>query len=122
MAITWRDAVSAVALGLIIIVYMSHLSDGSWLLSSTWATAAVILLLGIGGRAIGVHGDAHRRPKEWFPALLRRIASALGVVALAAGLIALLGDSAFALRILVLTSIVVWGAISLGHVYLPAGD
>jgi hypothetical protein len=117
MDLTWRDLFSTLALGLILIVYMSY-SQGArlWLISSAWSAAAVILLIGLGGRAISVRGGIHGKSRELFPIVLRAAASALGVIALGAGLIALFGDSAYALKIEVMTSIAVWGALSLSHV------
>ena len=115
MDLTWRDLVSTVALGLMLIGYTVYLTGGVSLISSTWATAAVLLIVGIGGRVIGT-GGGKAPSQELFPRVLRVVGGVIGVVALLAGLSAVLVGSAYALKIFVMSSIVVWAATVLSHV------
>ena len=117
MDLTWRDAVATLAFMTMLVVYGAYLSAGSkWLLSSTWATAAVLLIVGLGGLVVSVRGEVHGRSKELFAAAMRITAAVFGVVALLAGLAAVLVDSAYALKILVMASIVVWSSTTLSHI------
>jgi hypothetical protein len=117
MDLTWRDAISTLAVGAIFLLYMTFMQGGALpLLSSAWANAAAILVIGLGGMVISVRGDSHTRSKELFQVILRRAASVLGVIALIAGLAALVADSSRALTILVAFSIMVWGASVVSHV------
>jgi hypothetical protein len=114
--LTWRDAIASLALCTILVVYVVYLADGLWLISSTWATAAAILIIGLGGRVISVRGDARVGTHERFHQVLRVAAAVFGVVALLAGLAAIVADSAYSLKILVMSSIIVWGAGLVSHV------
>jgi hypothetical protein len=117
MDLTWRDAVATLALIVMLAIYGAYLSAGSkWLLSSSWATAAVLLVVGLAGLVISVRGEVHGRSRGFFAAAMRITAAVFGVIALLAGLAALLIDSAYALKILVMASIVVWSSTTLSHV------
>jgi hypothetical protein len=116
MDLTWRDAISTLVLVAMLVIYAEYLGGGLWLISSTWATSAVVLILGLGGRVISIRGDARVRYRERFHAILSVVATAFTVIALTFGLAALLADSAYALKILIMASIVVWAASLLSHV------
>lgn len=115
MDLTWRDAVSTLAMAIMLIIYAAHGASGFWLISSTWAAAAVLLMVGLGGRVISAGGKAVPS-SELFHRLLRVAAALFGVIALLAGLSALILSSAYALRIFIMSSIIVWAATVLSHV------
>lgn len=115
MDLTWRDAVSTLALVIMLVVYAAYLTGGFWLISSTWAAAAVLLVVGLGGRVIGVGGRAVPSA-ELFHRVLRIAAATFGVIALLAGLSALFLSSAYALKIFIMSSIVVWVTTVLSHI------
>jgi hypothetical protein len=122
MGLTWRDAVSSCVIVVILIVYTAYLEGTSLLLiSSTWATSAVILVLGIGCAVIG-GGDLYTRPQPRLGAVFRRIATGLGAIAVIAGLIGLVTGSAHALEILIVVTIAWLGTAIFWHVLTIGSD
>jgi hypothetical protein len=115
MDLTWRDAVSTLALVIMLVIYATYLSGGFWLLSSTWAAAAVLLIVGLGGRVIAVGGQAVPSA-ELFHRVVRVTAAAFSIIALLAGLTALVLNSAYALMIFIMSSIIVCAAGLLSHI------
>lgn len=115
MDLTWRDAVSTLALVIILVIYATYLAGGFWLISSTWAAAAVVLIIGLAGRVVSA-GDKAVRSAELFHRVLRVAAAVFGVIALLAGLTALFLSSAYALKIFIMSSIVVWVSTLLSHI------
>jgi hypothetical protein len=115
MDLTWRDAVSTLALVIMLLIYASYLAGGFWLISSTWAAGAVLLIVGIGGRVISAGGKASESG-ELFHRLLRIAAAVFGLIALLAGLTAVMLSSAYALKIFIMSSIIVWAGTVLSHV------
>ncbi len=115
MDLTWRDVISTLALVAILVIYAAYLGASLGLFSSAWATASMILLIGLGGRVISVRGDAGR-PRQRYQLVLQVVATVIGVVALLAGVSALILDSAYALKLLVMSSIVVWAVSVVSHV------
>lgn len=115
MDLTWRDAVSTLALIIMLLIYVSYMTGSFWLISSTWAAAAVLLIVGIGGRMISVGGKAIPSG-ELFHRLVRVAAGVFGVIALLAGLSAVMLSSAYALKIFIMSSIIVWAATLVSHV------
>lgn len=120
MGLTWRDAVSSGTLAVIVIVYAAYLGGSSLLLiSSAWATSAVVLLLGI-GCAVTAGRDLYTRPQPRLGEVFRRIATGLGAIAVIAGLTGLITGSAHALEILVLVTIpwlgtgIFWHVLTIG--------
>jgi hypothetical protein len=116
MDLTWRDAISTLVLVVMIVVYAEYLQGSLWLISSPWATSAVVLMLGLGGRLISVRGDARVRFRERIHAILSVAATVFAVIALIFGFAALVADSAYALKILIMASIAGWAAGTLSHV------
>jgi len=117
MDLTWRDAVATAALVAMLLIYSAYLTAGSkWLLASPWSTAAALLLVGLGGLVVSVRGHVHGRSKELFAVAMRITASVFGIIALLAGVAALLVDSAYALKILVMSSIVTWLGTTVSHI------
>jgi hypothetical protein len=116
MGLTWRDAVSACTITVILIAYVAYLEGTSLLLiSSTWAASAVILVLGIGGAVLG-GGDLYTRPQPRLGEIFRRIATGFGAIAVIAGLTGLIAGSAHALEILVVVTIAWLGTAPFWHV------
>jgi hypothetical protein len=116
MGLTWRDAVSSLAILVIVIAYAAYLGGTTLLLiSSTWATSAVVLVLGI-GCAVVAASDLYTRPQPRLGEVFRRITTVLGTIAVIAGLIGLITASAHALEILVVVTITLLGTATFWHV------
>jgi hypothetical protein len=116
MGLTWRDAVSSFAILVIIVAYAAYLGGTTLLLiSSTWATSAVVLVLGI-GCAVVAASDLYTRPQPRSGEVFRRITTVLGTIAVIAGLIGLVTGSAHALEILVVVTITLLGTATFWHV------
>lgn len=116
MGPTWRDAVSFCTIVTIVVTYAAYLGGtGLLLISSAWATSAVVLVLGIGCAVIG-GGDLYTRPQPRLGKVFRRIATGLGTIAVIAGLIGLITGSAHALEILVVVTIAWLGTATFWHV------
>jgi hypothetical protein len=116
MGLTWRDAVSSLAVAVIVIVYAAYLGGTSLLLiSSAWATSAVVLVLGL-SCAVVAASDLYTRPQPRSGEVFRRISTVLGTIAVIAGLIGLITSSAHALEILVVVMITWLGTATVWHV------
>jgi FtsH-binding integral membrane protein len=116
MGLTWRDAVSSVAILVIVLVYIAFLGGASLLLvSSAWATSAVVLVVGIGAAVVGAN-DLYTRPQPRSGELFRRIVTVLGTIAVIAGIAGLITGSAHALEILVVVTITMLGTATFWHV------
>jgi hypothetical protein len=114
--LTWRDAVSSLAILVIVIAYAAYVGGTSLLLiSSAWATSAVVLALGLGSAVI-VARDLYTRPQPHPGGIFRRITTALGTIAIIAGLTGLVTGSAHALEILVVVTIACLGTATFWHV------
>jgi len=115
MDLTWRDAVSSLTIVIMLVIYVAYLTRAFWLISSTWAAAAVILIVGIGGRAIS-HEAKGAASAELLHKTARLAAAAFGVIALLAGLIALFLSSDYSLKIFIMSSIIAWLGGVLSHI------
>jgi hypothetical protein len=116
VGLTWRDALSSLTILVIVIAYVAYLGGTTLLLiSSTWATSAVILVLGI-GCAVVAASDLYTRPQPRSGEVFRRITTVLGTIAVIAGLIGLVTGSAHALEILVVVTITLLGTATFWHV------
>ncbi len=117
MGLTWRDAVSSVVIMVIVVAYAAFVAGGTGLLliSSTWATTAVELVLGT-GCAVLAAGDLYTSPQPRSGEVFRRVVTVLGTIALIAGLTGLITGSAHALEILVVVMIALWGTATCWHV------
>jgi hypothetical protein len=117
MALTWRDAVSTLAIATIMVAYAAYLQGmGLPLVSTAWATSAVVMVLGI-GCAVSATGDLYTRPQPRSGEILRRITAGIGMFALITGLTALITGSAYALKILVMTTLALWGTATVWHTF-----
>jgi ABC-type Na+ efflux pump permease subunit len=122
MGLTWKDAVSTLTLALIVATYAVYVGGASlWLISSTWATTAVILIFGLICAVCAV-GGSYTRPRPRSAQVLSGIAIVVGVIALFAGLTGMVTDSAYALKILVMTTMVVWMIGTCLHVSTIGSD
>ncbi len=116
MGLTWRDAVSSFAILVIVVAYAAYIGGTTLLLiSSAWATSAVVLVLGI-GCAVITASDLYTRPQPRAGEVFRWITTVLGTIAVIAGLIGLVTGSAHALEILVVVTITLLGTATLWHV------
>ena len=116
MGLTWRDAVSSLLIIVIIFAYAAYVQGVSLLLiSSAWATTAVVLVLGTGCAVIAA-GDLFTRPQPRSGEIFRGIATVLGTIALIAGVIGLIASSAHALEILVVTTTAFYVTATCWHV------
>lgn len=116
MGMTWRDAVSGGAVVVIVTVYVAYLSGTSLLLISTaWATSAVILVWGI-GCAVLAAGDLYTRAQPRTGVIFRRIVTGLGTLAVLAGLTGMVTGSQHALEILVVLTIALLATPAFWHV------
>ena len=122
MGLTWRDAVSACVIVVMLVAYTAYLGGTSLvLISSTWAISAVVLVLAIGSAVIG-SGDLYTRPQPRLGAVFRRIATGLGTIAVIAGLTGLITGSAHALEILIVVTIAWLGTAIFWHVLTIGSD
>jgi hypothetical protein len=116
MGLTWRDLASSVAVLVMVLAYWSFVyQSGVPLLRSAWATSAVELILGC-ACAVTAAADLHTRPQPRAGRIVRRITTALGSIALVAGLAGLAGNSAHAVEILVVATTFLWLAATVWHV------
>jgi hypothetical protein len=116
MGLTWRDLVSSLAVVVIVFAYAGSLRGVRLpLLSSEWATSAVVLLL-CAGCAVAAAGDLHTRPLPRAGVICRKITTVLGTVGLVAGLIAVISGSGHYLEILVAVTIMLWATGTFYHV------
>ncbi len=122
MGLSWRDAVSTLGIVLIMITYTAYLGGVSLLLvSTTWATTAIVLLLGI-SCAVSATGNLYTRPQPRSGEVIRKITAGIGIFAIITGLIGLISDSAYALKILIMATIVFWGTVTSWHAFTIGSD
>ena len=115
MGLTWRDLVSSATVVTMILAYMAFMAGTDLpLLSSAWTASVVELVLGC-ICAVSAAGDLHTRPQPRQGVIFRRVTTVLGTIALLAGLIALIANSAHALEILVVITASLWLAGTMWH-------
>lgn len=122
MGLTWRDIVSSVAVGLLILVFGAFEARSSLIfLSTAWAASAVALVLAI-CCAVAAAIDLHTRPQPRAGVIIRKGTTVVGTIALLAGLAGVIGDSGPALEALVMTTMVLWLMATCWHVYGMCSD
>ena len=115
MGLTWRDLVSSATVVTMILAYMAFMAGTDLpLLSSAWTASVVELVLGC-ICAVSAAGDLHTRPQPRQGVIFRRVTTVLGTIALLAGLIALIANSAHALEILVVITASLWLTATIWH-------
>jgi len=116
----WKDAVSAVFMGAIVVSYVLFLnSTTAWLISSARGTAAAVLVLGsIGGCGLSAAGELYRDKQAW---AYTSFASVLGATALIAGILALITASTVALAVLVVATLALWLVATVWHASAARG-
>lgn len=120
MRLNRTDAIATTAVGLAVIAYLLWLADlGVPGLGSTRVVGAIVLGLGWFASAVAVVPN--------FDALIHAsrvylvIASALGVTALAAGVVVLVSASTSMLLLLVAATVVMWAMATVRHSRLTTG-
>lgn len=117
MGLTWRDLASTVALSMILLAYAAFLARLSLpLISTAWAANATVLALSA-VCALLAASDLHTTPQPRWGVIARKITTVTGAVALAAGLVGMIGDSGHALKIVVVAMIMLWATATCWHVY-----
>jgi len=119
MRLTWKDGLATIFVGSAVAVY------GFWMagvevfgLASTRAVSTVVLILGIAGcfaarsffEAIYGVGRAGRSSTPYAV-----LVTTIGIVALAAAIVALIGASTVALTILVIAMVALWAMATVRH-------
>jgi hypothetical protein len=118
MRLTWKDAVSAVFMAAIVVIYVAFLhATTTWLISSARGTAAAVLVLGIvGGCAMSAAAEQYQSTRA---RAYTSFASMLGATALVTGMIALITADTVALAILVVATLTLWLVATLRHALTP---
>jgi hypothetical protein len=92
-------------------------STTAWLISSACGTAAAVLVLGfVGGCAMSAAAGQSQGTRA---RAYTSFASLLGVIALVAGIVALITASTVALAILVVATLALWLAATVRHALTP---
>ena len=120
MRLTWKDAIAAVFMAAIIIIYAAFLnSTTGWLISSARGTAAAVLVLGIvGGCGMSAAAEQYQGKRAQ---AYTSFASVLGATALVAGVLALITASTVALAILVVATLALWLVATMRNAFSPPG-
>jgi hypothetical protein len=124
MRLTWKDAVTTLAVGAIVAVYVTYLTGTSaWLISTARGTTTAVLVLGLaGGCALGGLAEAYRGAKSHTALAFTQMATDLGMVALAAAIAGLITGGMAALAVLVAATIALWLTATVRHVVMvPRG-
>jgi exosortase/archaeosortase len=117
MGLTWRDVVSSVAIGLLILVFGAFEARSSLLfLSTAWAASCTALALAI-CCAVAAAIDLHTQPQPRAGVIIRKATTVIGTIALLAGLAGVIGDSGPALETLVIATMLLWTMATCWHVY-----
>jgi hypothetical protein len=118
MSLSWKDGLATVFVGAAVVLYMLS-QDGTTIagLSGPRALTVAIFGLGVGGcytaksHMEAVYGGGGPRP----PLLYVVVASAMGAVALVAGIVALAGGGDAALATLTAAMIALWAVATIRH-------
>ena len=122
MGPTWRDAVSAGVLVVVMVAYVAYLGGTSLvLLSSASAASAVVLVCGIGCTVVAA-SDLYRIAQPRAGVVFRRIVTVLGTLAVLAGLAGMVTSSQHALEVLVVLTIALLATPPFWHVLTIGSD
>ena len=119
MRLTWKDAVATLFTALIVACYFAYALHAGWpLLGSVRGTAGVLMVFGVfGGCALGTAGERYDKTLRPAARMLVAIATGLGVIALGAGIYALVTASEIALAILFAASVALWLTATVRHAF-----
>ena len=122
MRLSWKDAAATMFMAINTLVYVAYLRGADLpLVSSTRATTAVVLLLGIvGGCALGQAGERYGHDDGSERAYVA-VASLFGTVALLAALAGLVLGSEVALGVLFTATAALWLMATVRHALATAG-
>ena len=113
---------SAGAFVVVVVAYVAYLSGSSLvLLSSASAASALVLVCGIGCTVLAA-GDLYRTAQPRMAVVFRRIVTALGTLAVLAGLAGMVTSSEHALEILVVLTIALLATPPFWHVLTIGSD
>ena len=122
MGLSWRDLVSTLAMGLLMIVFGAYEAGARFpLVATAWAASGTALSLAI-VCAVTAAFDLHTRPQPLVGVIIRKVTSFSGAIALIAGLAGLIVDSSYALEVLVVATLILWGTATCWHVYGIGAD
>jgi hypothetical protein len=122
MGLTWRDLVSSLAVGVLVVVFGAF-EGGSSLpfLSTAWAASGTALVVAI-GCAVAAAIDLHTKPQPRAGVLVRKATTVIGTIALLAGLAGVIGDNVHALEALVIFTLALWVTATSWHIYSIGSD
>ena len=119
MRLTWRDGLATVFVGGAAALYGFWMTDSEVIgLTTTRAVAAVVLVLGMAGcfAARSFFEAMYSTRGETSPPMAYVVlVSSVGLVALVAALVALIGSSTAALTTLVVAMVVLWALATVRH-------
>jgi hypothetical protein len=122
VGLTWRDLASGLAAALLVVVFAAFESGSDFpLVSSAWAASATALCLAI-GCSVAAAIDLHTQPQPRAGVIIRRATTVAGTIAVLAGLGGLIGNSARALELLVMATLLLWLAATCWHIYGIGAD
>lgn len=112
--LTRKDVVGTMVAALIVLVYVANVQDWGYLGSNRWA-AVTMLVIGFVGCPL-----AARLEDENLTSAPIVLLAALGVVAFALGLVAIVTAAQWALLALTIVVVVLWIGTTLRHALTPA--
>ncbi|MCK2216120.1 hypothetical protein MF672_020290 [Actinomadura sp. ATCC 31491] len=116
MRLTWKDALATVAAAADVAVYVVFTRGADvWFFNDVRGAAATILVLGlVGGCALSSLAEEFQGRTGYVA-----VASAIGALALIAGVVALVAASEFALAVLFWSTIALWLVATVRHAFMP---
>jgi hypothetical protein len=116
VGLTWRDAVSGVAVVAAVLAYAAYMGGMRLIVvSSAPAASTTIFVLGL-GCAVCVTGDLYTKPQPRAGVIVRRVTCGLGVLAGFFGLAGIVAGSVYALRNMVMLIVIFWTTAAIWHV------
>ncbi|GAA2216197.1 hypothetical protein GCM10009850_116660 [Nonomuraea monospora] len=117
MRLTWKDALATVAAGVNVAVYVAFTQGADVpIVDSVRGATGTILLLGlVGGCMLSAAPEEYERKGSYMA-----VASALGGIALLAGVVGLIAASELALAVLFYATIALWLMATVRHALAPA--
>lgn len=119
MRLTWKDVVATLFTAAIVAVYIAFLQSAGWpLLGSVRGTTAVMMVLGtLGGCAFGAAGELYGRNARATEREYVTFTSIVGLIALGAGIYALVTANGTALAVLFIATMGLWLAATARHLF-----